>query len=363
LFHRKYRVTPENIHQFANTYGVGDDTPVFHGLFDFCSGYAGASVEAARSLVTKKSDIAINWTGGLHHAQRFKANGFCYVNDIVLAILQMLRFYPRVLYIDIDVHHGDGVEQAFWKTDRVMTLSFHKYAPENFFPGTGNISEYGPTPHYKAGSHFSLNVPLEDGIEDDEYVWLFREIVGPAVDAYRPSAIVLQCGADSLAGDRLGRFNLNIPAHGACLAFVKQLRLPLLVLGGGGYTPRNVARLWAYETALCVGATLREELPHFTPHRRFFEPDATLLPRLSSASAYENRNTRAQLQSHIRTVREYLRYVARSPSVVMDYFPPGFDELREQIDRQYEEERQANDDAHRRNLEQGVGTGARGQLY
>ncbi|VDQ10467.1 unnamed protein product [Trichobilharzia regenti] len=85
------------------------------------------------------TDIAVNWSGGLHHAKKFEASGFCYVNDIVIAILELLKYNPRVLYIDIDVHHGDGVQEAFYLTDRVMTVSFHRYG-NMFFPGTGNIN-------------------------------------------------------------------------------------------------------------------------------------------------------------------------------------------------------------------------------
>lgn len=84
-----------------------------------------------------ESDIAINWAGGLHHAKKSEASGFCYINDIVLAILELLKYHARVLYIDIDIHHGDGVEEAFYTTDRVMTVSFHKYG--EYFPGTGDI--------------------------------------------------------------------------------------------------------------------------------------------------------------------------------------------------------------------------------
>jgi histone deacetylase HOS2 len=149
-----------------------------------------------------------------------------------------------VLYIDIDLHHGDGVQEAFYSTDRVMTLSIHKYNGE-FFPGTGNYDETGSG----IGNHHSLNVPLRDGIDDDSYVRLFKSIVEPVLNTYRPTSIVLQCGADSLGCDRLGCFNLNIKAHGECVNFVKSFGLPILVLGGGGYTPRNVSRLWAYETA------------------------------------------------------------------------------------------------------------------
>lgn len=189
------------MHEFdLAKYTLGGDCPVFHGLYNFCTYSAGASVDAARALNGRVSDIAINWSGGLHHAKKGGASGFCYINDIVLAILELLRFHPRVLYIDIDVHHGDGVEQAFWSNDRVMTLSFHKYDKANFFPGTGALDSYGPKPSWKPGSHFSLNVPLKDGIGDQDYVWLFKQVVDPTVAAYQPTAIVLQCGADSLGG-------------------------------------------------------------------------------------------------------------------------------------------------------------------
>lgn len=135
---------------------VGDDCPVFDGLFEYCSISAGGSMEGAARLSRDKCDIAVNWAGGLHHAKKSEASGFCFVNgtpirrdfvmvsvmnecckDIVLGILELLRYHTRVLYIDIDVHHGDGVEEAFYTTDRVMTVSFHKYG--EYFPGTGEL--------------------------------------------------------------------------------------------------------------------------------------------------------------------------------------------------------------------------------
>ena len=125
------RVSPNNIQSFSKSlthYNVGAaDCPVFDGLYDFCARYTGASLDAAEKLVNDQADIAINWSGGLHHAKKFEASGFCYVNDIVVAILELLKYHPRVLYIDIDIHHGDGVQEAFYLTDRVMTVSFHKY--------------------------------------------------------------------------------------------------------------------------------------------------------------------------------------------------------------------------------------------
>lgn len=144
-----YRVTPENASELATQYvgsddgisrfnvNVGEDCPAFDGLFEFCSISAGGSIGAAKRLNDGSSDICINWSGGLHHAKKTEASGFCYVNDIVLAILELLRYNERVLYIDIDVHHGDGVEEAFYTTDRVLTCSFHKFG--EYFPGTGEI--------------------------------------------------------------------------------------------------------------------------------------------------------------------------------------------------------------------------------
>eukprot|EP01136_Pigoraptor_vietnamica_P017658 Opistho-1_new@63140 len=161
------RVTPDNVDMFSKQlarFNVGDDCPVFDGIYDFCSIYTGGSLEGAVRLNNNTSDIAINWPGGLHHAKKFEASGFCYVNDINVAILELLRYHPRVLYIDIDIHHGDGVQEAFYLTDRVMTVSLHKYG-NHFFPGTGDIGEIG----VKEGRYYSLNVPLKDGIDDHSY--------------------------------------------------------------------------------------------------------------------------------------------------------------------------------------------------
>ena len=123
-----------------NMYKVNQsfDCPGFDGLFNFCQLAVGGSIDAADLIVSGCADIAINWAGGFHHAKKTEASGFCFVNDIVICILELLKNYPRVLYLDIDVHHGDGVEEAFFSTNRVMTVSFHEYE-EEFFPGTGGL--------------------------------------------------------------------------------------------------------------------------------------------------------------------------------------------------------------------------------
>lgn len=176
--------------------------------------------------------------------------------DIVLGILELLRYKQRVLYIDIDVHHGDGVEEAFYTTDRVMTVSFHKYG--EYFPGTGELRDIG----VGQGKHYSVNFPLRDGIDDRSYKGIFEPVIKSVMEYYRPEAIVLQCGGDSLSGDRLGCFNLSMQGHANCVNFVKSFNLPVLVLGGGGYTMRNVSRTWAYETGLLVGQHMGPDLPY-----------------------------------------------------------------------------------------------------
>jgi hypothetical protein len=179
------------------------------------------------------------------------------------------------MYIDIDVHHGDGVEEAFLLTDRVMTLSLHKYGGD-FFPGTGALSDVG----VGEGKGYKVNVPLSDGIGDAAYLELFRSVADEACARFQPGAVVIQSGADSLAGDRLGVFNLSSRGHAACHAHVRAWGLPTLVLGGGGYTISNVARCWTLETGVHLGESGccffcvffpwgPAPLP---PHRAFFRP-------------------------------------------------------------------------------------------
>lgn len=317
------RVTPDNVAKFSQQlkqFNIGDDCPVFEGVYDYSALYTGASLDATQKLISGSSDIAINWSGGLHHAKKFEPSGFCYVNDIVLSILDILRFHPRVLYIDIDLHHGDGVQEAFYNSDRVMTVSFHKYNGL-FFPGTGDLNETG----IGKGKHYSLNVPLNDGIDDESYIRLFKSIMEPLITSFKPSVIVQQCGADSLGGDRLGSFNLNIKAHGECVKFIKSFGLPLLVLGGGGYTPRNVSRLWCYETSIMTDCTLDSKLPEKLPFRNFFNPDYSLHPNLGDK--LDNRNPKKYLENVKMKALEHIRFLNGAPSVQMSEIPPDFKKL------------------------------------
>jgi histone deacetylase 1/2 len=296
-------------------FNVGEDCPVFDGMFEFCQISAGGSIGGAIHLNRKNADVAVNWAGGLHHAKKSEASGFCYINDIVLAILELLKHHDRVLYIDIDIHHGDGVEEAFYNTNRVMTVSFHKFG--EFFPGTGDPRDVGA----EEGKYYSVNFPLKDGITDDSYERIFKPLIAKIMEWYRPNVIVIQCGADSLAGDRLGCFNLTLKGHAMCVEFVKSFNLPMLVLGGGGYTIRNVARCWTYETSLLLDSELDDQLP-YNDYLEYYGPDYRLHIQPSNM---ENQNSNEYLQKHLVQLMENLRNIEHAPSVASFQRPPDPD--------------------------------------
>jgi histone deacetylase 1/2 len=240
--------------------------------------------------------------------------GFCYINDIVLAILELLKVHARVLYIDIDVHHGDGVEEAFYTTDRVMTFSLHKYG--DFFPGTGDLQDVGA----REGVGYSVNAPLQAGITDESYLQeLFIPVMDKIMDVFQPGAIVLQCGADSLTGDRLGCFNLTTRGHAKAVQHVQSYNIPTLVLGGGGYTIRNVARCWAYETAVLLNEDIDNNIP-FNDYYEYYAPDFEL--HLKPDTSMENIN---HSLGNIRTeLLQQLSDLQGAPSVQMQQVPPAF---------------------------------------
>ncbi|KAL3099808.1 hypothetical protein niasHT_028586 [Heterodera trifolii] len=299
--------------QTLNKFNVGGDCPLFDGLFQFCQLSTGGSLAAAAKLNKQKAEIAINWMGGLHHAKHSKASGFCYTNDIVLGILELLKYHKRVLYVDIDVHHGDGVEEAFYTTDRVMTVSFHKYG-RNFFPESGELAAIGAD----SGSFYTVNVPLKDGITDETYQLIFQPIMHKVMEVFQPCAVVLQCGADSLSEDRLGTFNLTLNGHGKCVQFFRDSNVPLILLGGGGYIPRNVARCWTYETALALNEELSDDLP-YNDFFEYFAPNYCL--HINADFKVTNLNTENYLRTVQNRVFENLSNLSHVPSVQMQEIP------------------------------------------
>lgn len=286
-------------------FNVGEDCPVFDGVFEFCQLYASASIGGAAKLNEKSADIVINWSGGLHHAKRSEASGFCYINDCVLGILELLKTHQRVLYIDIDIHHGDGVEEAFYTTNRVMTCSFHKYG--EYFPGTGDIKDTG----YGEGKNYAVNFPCRDGMDDEAFTNIFRSVIATIMQHFAPDAVLMQCGTDSLSGDRLGCFNLSVKGHADCVAYVRSFNIPMLVVGGGGYTLRNVARCWCYETSVLTNVEIPDAMP-YNDYFEYFGPEYRIHMPVSNM---ENLNTPSYLNQMKQTLHEQLRQIQPAPSV------------------------------------------------
>ncbi|KAH0949051.1 hypothetical protein HN011_000283 [Eciton burchellii] len=308
-------INPDNMiycnRNILQRFNIGKENPIFEGLFKFCQLSAGGSIAAAVKLNKQTSDICINWSGGLHRAKKSEASGFCYVNDIVLGILELLKYHQRVLYIDIDVHHGDGVEEAFYTTDRVMTVSFHKY--DKYFPDIGNLCDIGA----EKGKYYAVNIPLRDGMDDESYESIFVPIISKVMETFQPSVVVLQCGANSLTDDRFGCFNLTIRGHGKCIEFIKKYNLPLLLLGGGGYTIKNVSRCWTYETSVALGCKISNELP-YNNYLEYFAPNFKLH---ISPSNMTNQNSPKYLAKIKLKVFENLRMLSHAPSVQVQAVP------------------------------------------
>lgn len=238
-------------------YGLGDiENPVFPGLYHWACLGAGGTIEAARLVTEGGFDIAFNLAGGWHHAHRSKASGFSYLNDCVLAINTLLQKGKRIAYLDIDAHHGDGVQEAYYDTDQVLTISIHECG-ESFFPGTGFEKEIGSG----QGKGFSVNVPLKEHTDDALFMKAFDEVAFPLIAAFDPDVMVTQLGADTFRTDPLTRLEITTHSYGYVLKKLKALKIPWVAVGGGGYEDINVARAWTLAWAIMNDIELPPRLP------------------------------------------------------------------------------------------------------
>ena len=238
-------------------YGMGPgDNPVFQGLLQWSKLLAGATLAGARMVAQRETFIAFNIAGGMHHAYPDRASGFCYVNDPVLALKYLLSSASRVLYLDIDAHHGDGVQTAFYETPQVLTISFHQNG-RTLFPGTGFTYEMGS----REGKGYAVNIPLAPGADDEIFLFAFREIAVPIIETYKPEFMVTQLGVDTFSEDPLAGLNLGTRAFSEVVGHLKSLNIGWLALGGGGYNIFNVARAWTMAWAIMSGQTLPEDIP------------------------------------------------------------------------------------------------------
>lgn len=238
------------------SYGLGTpDNPIFPDVYAWGMLVAGASIDAARSILSG-GRVAFNFAGGLHHAMPSRASGFCHINDPVLAIKALQGEGKRVAYLDIDAHHGDGVQKAFYASPDVLTISIHQ-SGYTIFPGSGFVDEIGEG----AGRGYSVNIPLLPGAGDRAYDRAFEEVVIPLLQAYAPDILVTQFGADTLIGDAVAGLRLSIHGFERCVRRVSRLDLPWLALGGGGYDFGNVARAWTLAWGIMLGEELSDRIP------------------------------------------------------------------------------------------------------
>jgi acetoin utilization protein AcuC len=238
----------------ALRFGLGTpDCPIFKGMYDYIRLAAGASVTGARLLLNGRAHIAFNPSGGFHHAQSANAAGFCFLNDIVLAAMTLADAGRRVLFLDVDVHHCDGVQDAFYERSDIMTVSMHE-SGKTLFPGTGFEEEIG----HGAGRGYSVNFPLPVGTYDAAYLRVFELGVLPLVQAYDPDVIILEIGMDALAGDPLAHLHLSNNVFADIVERVRGLGKPILATGGGGYNIENTVRGWV----LCWSVLCGDQAHH-----------------------------------------------------------------------------------------------------
>jgi acetoin utilization protein AcuC len=240
---------------FEHGLGTGDN-PVFPGVYRWAMLAAGTSLVAAEELLAGRARLAFNIAGGLHHALPARASGFCHINDVVLAINKLLQQFSRIAYVDIDAHHGDGVQFAFYSTDRVLTISTHE-SGYYLFPGTGFVDEIGEG----QGKGYAVNIPFLPGARDDAFIKALEEIISPLLEAYRPEVLVTQLGADGLHGDPLTSLSFTTNGFLRAIELFKGLGVPWLALGGGGYNIANVARAWTLAWAKMNDIEIPDEVP------------------------------------------------------------------------------------------------------
>ncbi|WP_433356908.1 acetoin utilization protein AcuC [Micromonospora saelicesensis] len=237
-------------------YGLGtSDNPVFEGMHESSALIAGATVAAAEAVWRGDARRAVNVAGGLHHAMSARASGFCVYNDPAVAIARLLDLgAERIAYVDVDVHHGDGVQDIFWNDPRVLTVSVHE-TPLALFPGTGFPDETGGL----GAQGTAVNMPLPPGVDDSGWQRAFHAIVPSVLRAFRPQILVSQCGADGHRLDPLADLNLTVDGQRATYLAMRALADELcdgrwVATGGGGYALVEVVpRAWSHLLAVATG--------------------------------------------------------------------------------------------------------------
>lgn len=242
----------KDILPLADSYGLGtEDVPSFVGMHEASALIVGGTLQAVDTVMNGVAPHAFNPAGGLHHAFRGKASGFCIYNDCSVAIAYMRKHWDaRILYIDTDAHHGDGVQWAFYDDPNVLTVSLHETG-KYLFPGTGNITERGDG----SGYGYSVNIPLEAFTEDDSFLEIYQELIPRLVRGFKPDVILTQNGCDAHAHDPLTHLSCSMRIYQQVPRLAHQLAHAYcdgrwIAVGGGGYdiwrvVPRAWTLLWS----------------------------------------------------------------------------------------------------------------------
>ncbi|HYY55038.1 MAG TPA: acetoin utilization protein AcuC [Candidatus Dormibacteraeota bacterium] len=238
------------------------DTPPWPNMHDDSATVVGTSLVCLEAVTSGTADVAFNGSGGLHHAMRDRASGFCVYNDPAIVVAQLVRGGKRVAYVDIDAHHGDGVQAAFYDDDRALTISLHEFAPW-FFPGTGRPQERGTG----RGAGYSVNVALMPETDDDAYAIAFDTVVPPLVRAFAPDVLVTQGGFDTYFECPIAQLALSTHGYERCYRAFASLGLPWIALGGGGYDVDAVRRAWSIAYLVMLDAEIPAELHDADPPR------------------------------------------------------------------------------------------------
>jgi len=258
-------------------FGLGTvDNPITEKIYEATALIAGASVLAADLVVDRKAEVAFNPAGGLHHAHRSRAAGFCVFNDPAIAISHLLRRTgegAKVAYLDIDAHHGDGVQEVFYDRRDVLTISIHE-SGRYLFPGVGYVDEIGEG----EGKGYSVNLPLAPYTDDEIYLWAFREAVIPVLEAFSPDFVFTQLGVDTHYEDPLTHMCLTTHGYVAVIDEIAARCPRWIALGGGGYHMTVVPRAWTLALSHMIGVDPPERIPG-SQARRYQE-----LPQRASAS-------------------------------------------------------------------------------
>ncbi|KEI44298.1 MAG: acetoin utilization protein AcuC [Saccharopolyspora rectivirgula] len=240
-------------------HGLGtDDNPIFEQMHDAAALIAGGSITAAEQIVSGRADRAVHLAGGLHHAMSDHAAGFCIYNDCAVAIAWMLdQGVERIAYVDVDVHHGDGVQAAFYDDPRVLTVSLHQH-PLTLWPHTGFPAETGSG----GAEGTAVNIPLPPTADDSSWLRAFHAVVPSVLAEFRPQVLVTQCGADAHKDDPLADLMLSVDGQRACYQALRECAQNYaagkwLALGGGGYSLfRVVPRAWTHLLATTLDRDL-----------------------------------------------------------------------------------------------------------